>query len=44
MSLYNQQHQYYAGIDLHARSRYLNVSCPVGTWGRDLEMLFGAAR
>ena len=44
MRLYNQPHEYYAGIDLHARNSYLNVSCPVVDRSRKLEMMFGAAR
>ncbi|HYV38811.1 MAG TPA: hypothetical protein VE988_24215 [Gemmataceae bacterium] len=25
MRFYNQQHQYYCGVDLHARSMYLHI-------------------
>jgi hypothetical protein len=38
MRSYNQQHQYYCGIDLHARSMYLHVLDQHGQtrFGRDL--------
>ena len=31
MPNYNQQHPYYCGVDLHARTLFLNICDPTGT-------------
>jgi hypothetical protein len=31
MRFYNQQHRFYCGVDLHARSLYVHVCDPAGT-------------